>query len=261
LDFWFNNPERHAIKKLFYAQKEAIETAIWINEVANRTNPGQNVLNQLKSAQQSISQESHEQLPRIAFKMATGTGKTVVMATLIVYHYFNRQEYRQDTRFADYFLIVAPGITIKDRLGVLFVDKKSKNKNTREDYYAIRDIVPQSLEPKLDNINAKLIITNYHSFEPRTLKGNKRSPMDGKIIGKDENGKDIKQVAKEDFSQVVKRLFGKFKVNTRLLIFNDEAHHCYLPKKKGKTKDTEGDENAKAAVWFTGLSELSRRLQ
>ena len=261
LDFWFNNPERHAIKKLFYAQKEAIETAIWINEIANRTNPGQNILNQLKLVQQTISQEPHEQLPRIAFKMATGTGKTVVMATLIVYHYFNRQEYRQDTRFADYFLIVAPGITIKDRLGVLFVDKKSKNKNTREDYYAIRDIVPQSLESKLDNINAKLIITNYHSFEPRTLKGNKRSPMDGKIIGKDENGKDIKQVAKEDFSQVVKRLLGKFKVNTRLLIFNDEAHHCYLPKKKGRTKDTEGDENAKAAVWFTGLSELSRKFK
>ena len=96
-------------------------------------------------------------LPRIAFKMATGTGKTVVMATLIVYHYFNRQEYRQDTRFADNFLIIAPGITIKDRLGVLFVDKKSSNKNQREDYYAIRDLVPR----KIWNQNWLILIQNW----------------------------------------------------------------------------------------------------
>ena len=74
--------------------------------------------------------------------MATGTGKTVVMGSLILYHFFNRQEYRQDTRFADYFFIITPGITIRDRLGVLFVDKRASNKNGREDYYAVRDLVP-----------------------------------------------------------------------------------------------------------------------
>jgi type III restriction enzyme len=261
LNFWFNNPERHAIKKLFFAQREAIETAIWINEVAERSNAGQNILNKLKLAQKGVSPEPHQQLPRIAFKMATGTGKTVVMGALIIYHFFNRQEYRQDTRFADYFLIVAPGITIKDRLGVLFVDKKSQNKNQRDDYYAIRDLVPKNLEPNLANLNSKLVITNYHSFEPRTLQGNKKSPFDGKIIGHDDNGKAIKQIAKEDFNQLTKRVLGKFKLGSRLLILNDEAHHCYLPKQKGRTKDTEGDENAKAAVWFTGLSELSKKFK
>lgn len=261
LDFWFNNPERHAIKKLFFAQREAVETAIWLNEVAERSNAGQNILNRLKSAQKNVSPESYQQLPRVAFKMATGTGKTVVMGTLIIYHYFNRQEYRQDTRFADNFLVVAPGITIKDRLGVLFYNQNSHLRDETPDYYYARDLVPKKLKDKLGNLNSKLIITNYHSFEPRTLQGNKKSPMDGKIIGYDENDKPIKQVAKEDFSLVTKRVLSKFKPGSRLLILNDEAHHCYLPRQKGKTKDTEGDENAKAAVWFTGLSEFAKRFK
>ncbi|MBM3437363.1 MAG: restriction endonuclease subunit R, partial [Bacteroidetes bacterium] len=135
--FWFENPERHAVKKLFYAQREAVETAIWLNEVAPKSNPGQNILNKISEGQKTVSNDSAEQLPRIAFKMATGTGKTVVMGCLILYHYFNRQEYRGDTRFADYFLIVTPGITIKDRLGVLFVDTKNKNPRDIEDYYHV----------------------------------------------------------------------------------------------------------------------------
>ena len=98
-----------------------------------------------------------------------------------------------------------------------------------------------------------MVITNYHSFEARTLKGNKKSPFDGKIIGHDDEGKPIKQEAKEDINQIIKRVLGNFKKGSRLLVLNDEAHHCYLPKEKGKTKDTEGDENAKAAVWFSGL--------
>lgn len=143
LTFWFENPERHAVKKLFFAQREAVETAIWLNEVAGKSNAGQNVLNILRDGQKTVSDSIQDQLPRLAFKMATGTGKTVVMGCLILYHYFNRQEYKSDTRFADYFLIVAPGVTIKDRLGVLFVD--TKNKQNKEDYYFQRGLVPQSL--------------------------------------------------------------------------------------------------------------------
>ena len=120
LTFWFANPERIATRKLFFAQQEAVETAIWFNEVAEKSNAGQHILNLLQQGHQSVSAEKENQLPRIAFKMATGSGKTVVMACLILYHYFNRREYRNDTRFADYFLVVAPGITIKDRLSVLF---------------------------------------------------------------------------------------------------------------------------------------------
>lgn len=259
LTFWFDNPERHAVKKLFFAQQEAVETAIWLNEVADKSNAGQHILNLLRNGQQTVSDDPADQLPRIAFKMATGSGKTVVMACLICYHYFNRQEYRNDTRFADYFLIVAPGITIKSRLGVLFVDTKNKNPKDIEDYYRVRGLIPANMEHRLENLNARLVITNYHTFEPKILQGNKRSPFDGKV---NLEGKKIDTDNKEDFSQVVKRTLGKFKLGSRLLVLNDEAHHCYLPKSKSKTTDNEeADENARAAVWFSGLREIAKKFK
>jgi type III restriction enzyme len=259
LTFWFNNPERLVTKKLFFAQQEAVETAIWLNEVAEKSNAGQHILNLLREGQQTVSDDQMDQLPRIAFKMATGSGKTVVMACLICYHYFNRQEYRNDTRFADYFLIVAPGVTIKSRLGVLFVDTVNKNPKDIEDYYRVRGLIPANMEHRLENLNARLVITNYHTFEPKILQGNKRSPFDGKV---DLQGKKIGTDNKEDFSQVVKRTLGKFKTGSRVLILNDEAHHCYLPKSKSKTTDNEeADENARAAVWFSGLREIAKKFK
>jgi type III restriction enzyme len=257
LFFWFANPDRHAVRKLFFAQREAVETAVWLNEVAGKSNAGQHILSLLQEAQTSISKKKEEQLPRIAFKMATGTGKTVVMGMLMLYHYFNRQEYRNDTRFADFFLIITPGITIRERLGVLVVDKRAASKNDRSDYYAVRDLVPQSFEGKLEGFNSRLVITNYHTLEPKTLQGNKKSPFDGKL-----DAAGCKQEAKEDFSQVVKRLLGRFRLGSRLLIINDEAHHCYLPKSGGKTVDNEeADENVRAAVWFRGITEIAFRFR
>ena len=259
LTFWFDNPERLVTKKLFFAQQEAVETAVWLNEVAEKSNAGQHILNMLRAGQQTVSENPSDQLPRIAFKMATGSGKTVVMACLICYHYFNRQEYRSDTRFADYFLIVAPGVTIKSRLGVLFVDTKNKNPKDISDYYRVRGLIPNNMEHRLENLNARLVITNYHTFEPKILQGNKRSPFDGKVNLK---GEKVDTDNKEDFSQVVKRTLGKFKSGSRVLILNDEAHHCYLPKSNSKTTDNEEvDENARAAVWFSGLREIAKKFK
>lgn len=256
LTFWFNNPERHPEVSLFFAQRESIETAIWLNEVAEKSNPGQHVLSELQAGR--IEHMAHggtdSVLPRIAYKMATGSGKTVVMAALILYHFFNRQEYRQDTRFADYFLIVCPGITIRDRLGVL-LPNESHTPET-QDYYHARWLVPQNRLSMLPNLNARIVITNYHGFMPQPLQGNKRSPFDGKL---DAEGR--KREAKEDFGQVMKRVLGKVKSGSRLLIINDEAHHCYLPKEKGKATEEENsrEENARAAVWFSGLVEIAKR--
>jgi type III restriction enzyme len=73
--FWFENPERHATKQLFFAQREAVETAIWLNEVAEKSNAGQNILNKIREGQQTVSEDTTDQLPRIAYKMATGSGK------------------------------------------------------------------------------------------------------------------------------------------------------------------------------------------
>jgi len=60
------------------AQQESVETAIWINEIAEKSNAGQHILNILRNGQKTVSDDSADQLPRIAFKMATGSGKTVV---------------------------------------------------------------------------------------------------------------------------------------------------------------------------------------
>jgi len=95
LHYWFLDPARE--NHLFFAQREAIETAIWLNEVAEKSNPGQHALSELTRTQ-AVNRDPANNLPRVAFKMATGTGKTVVMGALIVYHFCNRQEYRSDPR-------------------------------------------------------------------------------------------------------------------------------------------------------------------
>lgn len=257
LTFWFNNPERASHHKLFFAQREAVETAIWINEVAEKSNPGTHVLNLLREAQTSVGSRD-DALPRIAFKMATGTGKTVVMACLVLYHYLNRSHYRNDPRYCDYFLLVAPGITIRDRLGVLQVDTGASADHLAQDYYRERKLVPLQYAELLNGLNARIAITNFHAFEPRLISGNKRSPLDGKL------GKDGRKVeAREDESLMLRRVLGSFKPGRRLLILNDEAHHCYLPRAKGRDTEEEqsATENERAAVWFSGIRSVARRWQ
>jgi type III restriction enzyme len=255
LTYWFRNPQREAWMGLFFAQREAVETAIWLNEVAHKSNPGNHVLRELEKAQSSVGQ-GEDVLPRVAFKMATGTGKTVVMACLIVYHYLNRVQSRSDPRYADYFLLMAPGITIRDRLHVVRWDTQAERDAQAQDYYRQRKLIPPAYAGFMPGLNARVVITNFHAFEARIISGNKRSPMDGKL------GPDGQKVeAREDESQVLRRVMPGFKPGRRLLVLNDEAHHCYLPRAKGR--DTEEDlsatENERAAVWFSGLRAAARR--
>ena len=257
LRFWFENSERPAWQRLFYAQREAVETAIWLNEVADKSNPGTHALNLLRERQQTVGQ-GEDVLPRVAFKMATGTGKTVVMACLVLYHYLNRREYRNDPKYADYFLLIAPGVTIRDRLGVLRVDTQAESDRDAQDYYRQRTLVPPEYASMLAGLNARIVITNFHSFEPRLISGNKKSPLDGKL------GPDGQKVeAREDESLVLKRVLASFKPGRRLLVINDEAHHCYLPRAKGRDTEEEhsATENERAAVWFSGVRAVARRWQ
>lgn len=258
LQHWFLQYEEEPLKNLFFCQREALETAIWLNEVAEKSNPGTSILEKLNKAQKEVDPDAKiNQLPRIAFKMATGTGKTVVMAGLIIYHYLNRQNYSSDTRFSDYFLIVAPSITIRDRLQVLKVDESTQSEQNRDDYYAERKLVPRKYKQYLGGLNSRIVITNYHSFQRKTLQGNKRSIYDGKL---DEDGN--KTSEKETANQMVNRVLSSFKPGRRLLVLNDEAHHCYLPKSERlSVRDHTGRENEKAALWFTGLKEISRKFK
>lgn len=260
LDFWFRNPERIFSQRLFFCQQEAVETAIWLNEVAERDpNKGTFYLNQLRERQNTVSDNPEDVLPRIAFKMATGAGKTVVMAMLILYNYINKLEYRGDTRFVDNFLIVAPGITIRDRLGVLKLDESVGNRYDKADYYHQRDLIPRSFEHLLGGLNAAITIVNYQQFEPKAYSGKKSSPMDGKLVYKD--GEMVKQKGKEDMSIVLSRILGRQMKGKRMMVINDEAHHCYLPlvkklKFKGDEKDEAEENNHTAMVWYEGLRQL-----
>lgn len=255
LTFWFENPERQNFQKLFFCQREAVETAVYLNEVADfDPNMGREILRQLNERIETVSDRYEDILPRTAFKMATGTGKTVVMAMLILYNYINKKTNPQDTRFADHFLLVAPGITIRDRLSVLYIDESQTfNRNDKSDYYHQRGLIPFNYESLLGGLNTAIAITNYHQFEPKVYSGKKSSPLDGKMVYRSGVGM-VKQNDKEEYSSVISRLLGKLPKSKRILVINDEAHHCYLPKTKGKGEEAEQNENA--MVWYEGLRQM-----
>ena len=262
LDFWFNNKERKANLSLFFCQREAVETAVWLNEIAERDpNTGNYILNLLGERRHSVSEDDAFVLPRTAFKMATGTGKTVVMAMLILYNYLNKRANPMDTHYADHFLLCAPGITIRDRLGVLQLDfSKRSNDYERTDYYHQRNLIPRHFEKELGGLNSSITIVNYQQFLPRTFSGKHASPLDGKQKWKD--GKLETQKDKEDYSVMLSRILEKGVKGKRIVVINDEAHHCYLPRQdKNKTlsEDEKNDlkqENETAMVWHEGLRQM-----
>ena len=262
LDFWFNNKERRANLRLFFCQREAVETAVWLNEIAERDpNTGNYILNLLSERRHTVSSDDAYVLPRTAFKMATGTGKTVVMAMLILYNYLNKRANPMDTHYADHFLLCAPGITIRDRLAVLQLDYSKRSSNyERTDYYHQRGLIPPQFEKELGGLNSSITILNYQQFLPRVFSGKHASPLDGKQ--KWVNGKLETQKDKEDYSVMLSRILEKGVKGKRIVIINDEAHHCYLPKQvkdKSLTDDEKNDlkqENDAAMVWYEGLRQM-----
>ena len=262
LDFWFNNKERRTNLRLFFCQREAVETAVWLNEIAERDpNTGNYILNLLGERRHSVSKDDAYVLPRTAFKMATGTGKTVVMAMLILYNYLNKRANPMDTHYADHFLLCAPGITIRDRLGVLQLDYSQRSNNyERTDYYHQRGLIPPQFEKELGGLNSSITIVNYQQFLPRVFAGKHASPLDGKQ--KWVNGELVTQKDKEDYSVLLSRVLEKGVKGKRIVVINDEAHHCYLPKTnkdKSLTDDEKNDlkqENDAAMVWYEGLRQM-----
>ena len=241
LEYW-TDPERE--KQFFFCQIEAIETAIYITEVADKY--GDNwIRNDLRRA----NEEGNSSLSRIAFKMATGSGKTVLMAMLIAWHTLNKLANSRDSKFSDAFLIVTPGITIRDRLRVLLP-------NDPENYYAQRDILPPDALNELGQ--AKIAITNFHTFLHRT-----KMPV-GKIA------KAVLKTDPEAFTetpgQMVRRVLREFGNKQNIIVLNDEAHHCYRRKPDEPIKLT-GDERKEsqkrdkdAGVWISGLEAVEGKV-
>jgi type III restriction enzyme len=262
LDFWFNSKERRPNLRLFFCQREAVETAVWLNEIAERDpNTGNYILNLLGERRHTVSKDDAYVLPRTAFKMATGTGKTVVMAMLILYNYLNKRANPMDTHYADHFLLCAPGITIRDRLSVLQLDfSKRSNNFERTDYYHQRGLIPPQFEKELGGLNSSITIVNYQQFLPRVFSGKHASPLDGKQKWVD--GGLVLQKETEDYSVLLSRVLEKGVKGKRIIVINDEAHHCYLPKQnkdKSLTDDEKSDlkqENEAAMVWYEGLRQM-----
>lgn len=233
--------------KPFFCQIEAVETMIWLFEVAPNTASGKRWREELREA----NEEANPGLFRLAAKMATGSGKTTVMAMLIAWQAVNAARGR--TRFSDAFLIVCPGITIRDRLNVLIPDDLNN-------YYETRRLVPDDM--LADIRRARIVITNYHAFKLREktkLSKYARETLEGR------DGKAIETLETEGdmLRRVCKPLLGRKNV----IVLNDEAHHCYA-EKAGKSEEAKaGDEaddirtNREAArLWINGILALDRKI-
>ncbi|MGD0256125.1 MAG: restriction endonuclease subunit R, partial [Acidimicrobiales bacterium] len=97
LEHW-NDPERE--RRLFFCQIEAVETAMWLAEIAGKAGAGRYFLNEL----QRYNEDANPGLFRVAHKMATGTGKTAVMSMIIAWQTLNKAANPHDGRFSDAFL-------------------------------------------------------------------------------------------------------------------------------------------------------------
>ena len=202
LEHW-TNPEEFDSRRFFFCQIEAAETLIWLTEAPAAESVGIDI------------PSDGGDFRRLCCKMATGTGKTVVMAMVIAWHVLNKVAHPQDARFARNVLIIAPGLTVRSRLAVL-------EPSHAENYYEAFRIVPSSLLDKLRQ--GKVAIRNWHALNWET---------EQKIAGR--RGVDKRGARSDD--AYVRGVLGDLARSRNLLVINDEAHHAWRvplnPRSKG----------------------------
>lgn len=240
----WTHPERE--RRLFFCQIEALETAIYIGEAAKRYGDTW-IENDLRAANDT----SNPGLPRTAFKMATGSGKTVVMAMLIAWQALNKFASPRDPRFSDTFLVITPGITIRDRLRVLLP-------NDPDNYYRKLHILSGQQLEQLGR--AKIVITNFHAFQLRERSEGAR--LTKMLSGQTETG-----INQESPDQMVRRVCRELGAKKNIVILNDEAHHCYRRKPDGEDVKLTGDDRVEAEqrdkdarVWISGIEAVKARI-
>ncbi len=198
----------------------------------------------------------NDSLPRLAFKMATGSGKTVVKGMFIAWQALNKLANPFDKRFSTRFLLVTPGITIRDRLRVLLP-------NDPQTFYRTMDLVTPE---QLDRLQATTIeITNYHAFIRRDKI--EAASLTKKVLSR---GDADNERFKETPGEMVRRVCKAFGTARDIVVLNDEAHHCYTPAPAEAAEEgsldaderTEARRNAdEARVWFDGLRALRDKLR
>jgi type III restriction enzyme len=245
LSYWRDEDRQ---RRLFFCQLEAAETAIYLTEAAEKIGDTKalNVIRQENAAHNGG-------LPRFAFKMATGSGKTVLMAMLIAWQALNKAANQQDRRFSDRFLIITPGITIRDRLRVLLP-------NDTANYYQAMDIVTLD---QLDRLQAAdVLITNFHAF----LRHDKiqAASLTKKILS---IGDEDDERFRETPAEMVRRVCRQFGNAKNIVVLNDEAHHCYAPAPSDAEGGLDVDERTQAKkdleearVWLSGVQAVQEKL-
>ncbi|WP_346426952.1 DEAD/DEAH box helicase family protein [Novosphingobium sp. PC22D] len=238
---------KFAAQRPFFCQVEAVETVIWLTEVAPKSSSqGRRFWAHLEAANAA----SNPELMRLALKLATGAGKTTVMAMLIAWHTLNSVRHPGSKRHSRGFLVVAPGITIKDRLRVLLP-------NDTEAYYRDREIVPEDM--LRDMGKAKIVITNFHAFKRK----------DEVPLNKVQRAALRTEPKPESDGAMIRRIANELMGLKNVVVLNDEAHHCYRerPLTPEEAKQLKGDalaeakENNEAArLWISGLEAVQREL-
>jgi type III restriction enzyme len=231
----------------FFCQIEAVETLIWLTEVAPKSSAqGRRFWAHVEAANAA----SNPELLRIALKLATGAGKTTVMAMIIAWQTINAVRRPESKKFSKGFLVVTPGITIKDRLRVI-------QPNDPDSYYRSRELVPEDMLADLGK--SKIVITNYHAFKRKDeLPLNKVQQAALKTDPKPETD-----------GSLVRRVAGELMGMKNIVVLNDEAHHCYRerPLTEEERRDLKGDDleqakedNEAARLWISGLEAVKKVL-
>jgi len=227
LEHWYNPSERHD-RKFFFCQLEAIETLIWLEEAPASEKVGIDV------------PRDGGEFQRLCSKMATGSGKTVVMAMLIAWQILNKVTYPKDSRFSKNILIIAPGLTVKSRLKVLKPDSEGN-------YYDEFNIIPAGLVEKLRE--GKVLIHNWHVLAWDTEEKLKRKKtVDKRGVKSDE--------------AYVREVLQDMANAKNIVVINDEAHHAWRVNIKALGKYTRQrdlkDSALEATVWVGGLDRIHR---
>ncbi|MDP2794307.1 MAG: DEAD/DEAH box helicase family protein [Sulfurisoma sp.] len=235
----------------FFCQVEAVETAIWLTEVAPQVGKSaERFLQHLANA----NNDANPGILRLALKLATGAGKTTVMAMLIAWQTVNAVRRPNSRKFTRGFLLVTPGITIKDRLRVL-------QPNDPDSYYQSREMLPSDMLEEVKR--AKIVITNYHAFK---LRERMELSKGGRLLLQGRGGEELDTLESE--GQMIQRVMPELMGMKNVMVINDEAHHCYREKPRPEEgEDMKGDDrkeaeknNEAARLWISGIEAVGRTL-
>jgi len=227
LKHWRDIEQRDGSRRFFFCQLEAIETLMWLAEAPESDRVGMKVPG------------DGGEFTRLCSKMATGSGKTILMSMLIAWQVLNKVTYPQDKRFSKNILLIAPGLTVRNRLEVL-VPGSAGN------YYQEFQIIPPGLEDKLrQGQTCRVQVRNWHKLDwDSDEQISKRRSVDKRGALSDE--------------AYVREVLGEMHSAENLLVINDEAHHAWRVPPKVKIAGISKDELKEATKWVGGLDRIHR---